>query len=61
MKAKVRTLKSQGKYPKGADKKDSNKGYEKGMAKKDENKPVSRKEKFKAMLEKWKAKKKGKK
>jgi hypothetical protein len=46
--ASIQTLKSQGKSPKLPEKR----GDEKG-----EEKPMSRKEKFKAMLEKWKAKK----
>jgi hypothetical protein len=51
-KPKVRTLKSQGKAPKAPEKK----GDEKA-----EEKPLSKKDKFKALLEKWKSKKKGKK
>ena len=50
-KPKVSTLKSRGKAPKAPEKKDEKK----------DDKPLSKKDKFKAMLEKWKSKKKGKK
>ncbi len=52
-KPKVTTLKSKGKAPKAPEKK---KGDEKKDEKKDD-KNLSKKEKFKAMLEKWKSKK----
>ena len=46
-KPKTTTLKSKGKAPKAPEKKDD----------KAEEKPLSKKEKFKALLEKWKSKK----
>jgi hypothetical protein len=49
---KPETLKSKGKAPKAPEKKDEKKGDDKNLSKKD---------KFKALLEKWKSKKKGKK
>ncbi len=52
--AKTKTMKSQGKYPKG-----KKMEYDKKMDY--DKKPMSKKEKFKAMLEKYKDKKKGKK
>jgi hypothetical protein len=52
---KPETLKSKGKAPKAPEKKED-KGEEKG-----DDKNLSKKDKFKALLEKWKSKKKGKK
>jgi len=53
---KTQTLKSKGKAPKAPEKKGDDKGEEKA-----DDKNLSKKDKFKAMLEKWKSKKKGKK
>jgi hypothetical protein len=49
---KPETLKSKGKAPKAPEKKDEKKGEEKG-----DDKNLSKKDKFKALLEKWKTKK----